>query len=124
MRPTALIAAFVVAASPIVAFAATNEDHAAAKAKVHAATAQTIVKITMPGDLSYAYKAGPGQVVAQTYCLTCHSSGYVTMQPPMDAAHWSKTVTKMRKLYGMQISDDDAAKVADYLGAEYGVPKN
>ena len=86
-----------------------------------AATPGTVTAITMPSDLD-EYRKGPGLQVAQTYCLTCHSSGYVSMQPPMDAAHWSKTVTKMRKLYGAQIDDADAAKIADYLGKAYGPP--
>lgn len=123
MRLTALIAAAIVLASPIVASAEPTAHHAT-KVKHHPAMASSIVKITMPGDLSYGYKEGPGQVVAQTYCLTCHSSAYVEMQPSMDAAHWAKTVTKMRKLYGMQITDTDVTKVADYLGAEYGPTKN
>ncbi|MBD5657179.1 MAG: cytochrome c [Candidatus Eremiobacteraeota bacterium] len=81
--------------------------------------AKPVVSIVMPPD-SYDYKKAPGQQVAQTYCLTCHSSAYVSMQPPMDAAQWAKEVTKMRKAYGAQMSDEDASKVADYLGKAYG----
>ncbi len=81
----------------------------------------TITAVTMPGDLS-EYRKGPGLQVAQTYCLTCHSSGYVSMQPPMDAAHWAKSVTKMRKAYGAQMTDAEAETIADYLGKAYGPP--
>ncbi len=84
-----------------------------------AAAAGTIVSIAMPGDLN-EYKDGPGVQVVQTNCATCHSAGYVSMQPPMDADHWTKTVTKMRKQYGAPISDADAEKIATYLGKEYG----
>lgn len=126
MRRIAL--ALLFCAVPAVAFATTNPPqkapvHKTAPHKIPAPKAvapSTITKIEMPGDLSYDYKKGPGQQVAQTYCLTCHSSGYVSMQPPMDAAHWMKSVTKMRKLYGAQMTDEEATKVADYLGAEYG----
>ncbi|GAC1532965.1 MAG: hypothetical protein NVS2B8_21930 [Vulcanimicrobiaceae bacterium] len=120
--------ALALCAVPAVALAATNPPQkmpahkiAPHKTAIHKATApSSIVKIAMPGDLSYDYKKGPGQQVAQTYCLTCHSSGYVSMQPPMDAAHWLKTVTKMRKAYGTQMTDAEATKVADYLGTAYG----
>ena len=126
MRQIAL--ALAILAVPTVALAATAPPHhvtahttTAHKSATHKAMApSSIVKITMPGDLSYDYKKGPGQQVAQTYCLTCHSSGYVSMQPPMDAAHWMKTVTKMRKQFGTQMTDADATKIADYLGSAYG----
>jgi len=81
-----------------------------------------VVSITLPGDLTYAYKKGPGQEVAQSVCLTCHSSAYVSMQAPMDAAAWTKEVTKMRKAYGASMTDAQATAVADYLGREYGPP--
>ena len=126
MRQIAL--ALAILAVPTVALAAMAPPHhtiahmtTAQKIATHRAMVpSSIVTITMPGDLSYDYKKGPGQQVAQTYCLTCHSSGYVSMQPPMDAAHWMKTVTKMRKQYGTQMSDADATKVAAYLGTAYG----
>jgi cytochrome c5 len=121
MRRIALALALI--AIPAIAVAATAPPHKmpAHKMVSHKAMGpSSIVKITMPGDLNYDYKSGPGQQVAQTYCLTCHSSGYVSMQPPMDAKNWLKTVTKMRKAYGTQMTDADATKIADYLGTAYG----
>ena len=119
MRRIAL--ALALFAVPAVAIAATVPQKMAAHKFAHATAASSgIVKIAMPGDLNYDYKPGPGQQIAQTYCLTCHSSGYVSMQPPMDAAHWLKTVKKMQKLYGAPYSAADATKIAAYLGAEYG----
>ncbi|GAC1413491.1 MAG: hypothetical protein NVS3B16_06630 [Vulcanimicrobiaceae bacterium] len=115
-----LILAALACAMPLAVSAEPTPHHPAAAKAVHKAAPGSVVSIKMPGDLTYDYKKGPGQQVAQTYCLTCHSSGYVSMQPPMDAAHWAKTVSKMRKAYGMQISDADAAKVSEYLGKEYG----
>lgn len=122
---TALATALL--ALPLAASAATPPSathHAMAKSSVQKMKAKpassSIVSITLPTNVAYDYKQGPGLQVAQTYCLTCHSAGYVKMQPSMDAAHWMKTVTKMRKLYGAQISDADATKIADYLGSAYG----
>lgn len=123
MKRTIAIAVVFFALTGIATAATEPPHHGAIKPRVHKTVApSSVVKITMPGDLSFDYKRGPGQQVAQTYCLTCHSSGYVSMQPPMDAEHWAKTVAKMRKAYGMQISDADATKVADYLGTAYGPP--
>lgn len=78
------------------------------------------VSITMPGDLNFAFKPGLGAQAANTYCLTCHSSAYVSTQPPFDKAHWMAEVTKMRKAYGAQIPDAAAEQIAQYLAQEYG----
>jgi cytochrome c1 len=118
----------VIAALPLAAAAdvsSSNHHAMAKKAAMHKAASKpsNVVSITMPTDVAYDYKPGPGQQVAETYCLTCHSAGYVKMQPPMDSAHWLKTVTKMRQAYGAQFSDAEAQQIADYLGAAYGPPK-
>lgn len=126
MKYLTIAVAAALVALPVVATSATTAHHAVTKkSSIHKSMAKakapsSIVSITLPANVAYDYKPGPGVTVAQTYCLTCHSSGYVKMQPPMDAAHWGKTVTKMRKLYGLQVSDADAVKIADYLGTEYG----
>jgi len=85
-----------------------------------AAVPSTVSKIQLLGDLDFAYKPGEGQVQANTYCLTCHSSAYVSSQPPLDKDHWTAEVTKMTKVYGATIPDADAAKIADYLATNYG----
>ena len=82
----------------------------------------SVVTISLPGDLSYRFKSGPGSDRANTYCLTCHSSAYVSTQPPLDHDHWVAEVTKMRKAYHAEIPDKDAADIADYLTASYGKP--
>jgi mono/diheme cytochrome c family protein len=87
---------------------------------VAAAATPSKVSVTMPGDLSFAFKPGAGSQAATTYCLTCHSSAYVSTQPPLDKAHWEAEVTKMRKAYGAPIPDKDAAEIVDYLTATYG----
>ena len=80
------------------------------------------VSVTLPGDLSFHFKPGAGSQQAETYCLTCHSSAYVSTQPPLDKAHWDGEVTKMRKAYGAAIPDKEAAEIVDYLTAAYGKP--
>lgn len=81
----------------------------------------TKVSIQLPDDLGNHFKPGPGAELATTNCILCHSSALVAIQPPLNVAGWTTEVTKMRKLYGATfISDADAAKIADYLAAEYG----
>lgn len=114
----ALAIASALAVVPLVAVAATPAPYPAAKAKPAAASSK--VTIAMPGDLSFQFKPGAGSQVAATYCLTCHSSAYVSTQPPLDKAHWAAEVTKMRKAYGAAIPDKDAETIVDYLTATYG----
>jgi sulfite dehydrogenase (cytochrome) subunit B len=110
------VKAFVVAAAfavvPFVAIAATPAPQSA--------TAK--VTVAMPGDLSFAFKPGAGSQTATAQCLTCHSSAYVSTQPPLDKAHWAAEVAKMRKAYGARVSDKDADTIVDYLTATYGKP--
>lgn len=66
---------------------------------------------------------GPNLEIAQSHCGICHSVDYITTQPRNFAnprAVWSAEVAKMRKTYGAPITDEDAAKIVDYLVAAYG----
>ena len=65
-------------------------------------------------------RPGPGVDVAQANCLTCHSPDYVAMQPGgKGLAFWSAEVTKMVKVFGAPIRDEDASVIAGYLAATY-----
>ncbi|HZO92507.1 MAG TPA: hypothetical protein VFB22_01965 [Candidatus Baltobacteraceae bacterium] len=83
---------------------------------------QGTVSISLPGDAGFAFKPGPGVEAAQRYCLTCHSSAYVSTQPALTNAQWTAEVTKMRGVYGAPIPDDQIAPIASYLTATYGKP--
>jgi hypothetical protein len=86
---------------------------------------------TQTGDADSTYDAGnyglynvdlpPGDGLDEVYqgCMTCHSTRYITMQPPLPAATWAAEVTKMNKAYGAGISDADADKIIHYLQAHY-----
>jgi len=63
--------------------------------------------------------AGDGKETLELYCSTCHTPRFVTMQPPLPAETWAAEVEKMRKTFGASIPDDDAKKIAQYLGAHY-----
>jgi len=81
---------------------------------------KAVVTIALPSDEHFTFKAGPGAEATQRYCLTCHSSAYVSTQPPLTKAQWTAEVTKMRKAYGAPIPDDAASTIVDYLTATYG----
>jgi mono/diheme cytochrome c family protein len=62
---------------------------------------------------------GPGRAETQIQCSSCHTTRYITMQPPLPAATWDAEVRKMIKTYGAQVSDADAQKIIQYLQANY-----
>jgi cytochrome c5 len=84
------------------------------------AAAQTKA-ITLPPDHSYGeLKPGPGVEVAQRACRACHSTDYIVMQPRGDTKQWEAVVTKMIKVFGASISDEDAKAIVRYLSTAYG----
>src|ERR1700732_4064304 len=43
---------------------------------------------------------GPGREEVYSYCSTCHSTRYITMQPPLPPETWARQVNKMGKGMG------------------------
>jgi cytochrome c5 len=63
---------------------------------------------------------GSGRDITMARCPICHSLDYITMNAPvMNRAAWQKTVQKMRVAFGAPVSDEEAAQILDYLGANY-----
>jgi len=62
---------------------------------------------------------GDGKQEVEAYCNTCHSTRYITMQPPLPAATWEAEVNKMIKTFGQPIPDDAAAIIIKYLRTHY-----
>lgn len=62
---------------------------------------------------------GEGKAEVDGYCSTCHSTRYITMQPPLPGATWDAEVTKMKKTFGATIPDETAAKITRYLQEHY-----
>jgi mono/diheme cytochrome c family protein len=89
------------------------------------AYAQTVVttgtkkQITLPPE-KVDLKSGQGMDKAATYCIICHSTEYITMQPKGTKAQWTASVNKMIKVYGAPLNEEDAKVIADYLAANYG----
>ncbi|MGB2624169.1 MAG: hypothetical protein WA857_11285 [Candidatus Acidiferrum sp.] len=63
--------------------------------------------------------AGEGKAEVEGYCGVCHSTRYITMQPPLPAATWEAEVAKMKKAFGATIPDEAAAKIIGYLQTHY-----
>ena len=63
--------------------------------------------------------SGDGRQDVEAYCNTCHSTRYITMQPPLPAATWEAEVNKMAKSFGMSIPEDSAASIIKYLQTHY-----
>jgi mono/diheme cytochrome c family protein len=68
-----------------------------------------------PPDLA----SGEGKAEVEGYCSVCHSTRYITMQPPLPAATWEAEVTKMRKTFGATIPDEAANKIIHYVETHY-----
>src|SRR3954464_31030 len=73
-----------------------------------------------------ALPPGPGQEAFASACLTCHSTRYIGMQPPLTAAKWEENVRKMAKVYGAPIAEEQVPQVLRYLMAtkETGNPRD
>ena len=66
-------------------------------------------------------KDAPGIEQITANCSGCHSLDYVRMNAPFITAEgWKAEVAKMRAAYGAAIDDEDSAKIAAYLAANYG----
>ena len=66
---------------------------------------------------------GDGKLEVQSFCATCHSTRYITMQPPLPGATWEAEVNKMMKVYGAPVPEAAAKKITAYLQAHYA-PEN
>ena len=62
---------------------------------------------------------GDGRQETQSFCATCHSTRYITMQPPLTGAEWEAEVNKMIKTYGAPVPEATSKKIVSYLQAHY-----
>jgi len=68
-----------------------------------------------PPDLA----EGEGRAETDSFCAICHSTRYITMQPPLPAATWEAEVNKMTKAFGAPIPEASAKKIITYLQTHY-----
>lgn len=79
-------------------------------------------------NLSEAHAELPeldGRELVLRYCVPCHSTRYIEMQPEMTRHSWEKTVTKMVKNFGAPVPDSQTAeRIVDYLFKIKGKPSS
>lgn len=77
-------------------------------------------KFDLPAE-SGTFRPGDGSQLAQTFCLNCHSTEYIELQPPMPEKFWDASVKKMKDKFGATLPED-ITPLVKYLTATYGVP--
>ncbi len=69
----------------------------------------------------FALKDGEGKQLVEGNCVMCHSLDYIPMNSVfLDRKGWEASVSKMVKVMGAPISEQDAAAITDYLARNYG----
>ena len=84
------------------------------------APADGVRSITLP-TVPYDLPPGKGRDAAAAGCILCHTTRYLTHQPPLPRATWVAEVDKMRKTFGAPVSDPQAAEIVEYLVSVRGV---
>lgn len=65
-----------------------------------------------------------GYTAAIQKCTICHSPDYIAYQPPgMNLTQWTAETTKMQRVYGAPISDEEVERIGAYLAVAYGSAK-
>jgi mono/diheme cytochrome c family protein len=77
---------------------------------------QKWVKISVDLPTSQiSFPPGDGSVIANAYCLICHSAGMVLHQPPLTQDEWTVEINKMRNAFGAPLPADQVEALAKYL---------
>jgi cytochrome c5 len=75
----------------------------------------------LAGESDLQLASAPGRDLVSARCLVCHSADYVLMHAGiLDRKGWEGSISKMRKVMGAPMSDDDAQAILDYLAGQYG----
>ena len=81
---------------------------------------RSLQTFTLPPDPMF-FQPGPGQEVANAYCLICHSADYIYTQPPHSQEKWQSLVLKMKNVFGCLIPDDQILLLSAYLFGQNSV---
>jgi mono/diheme cytochrome c family protein len=79
-----------------------------------AATPGVVHKIEIP-KYQTDFPDATGREQFATACLSCHTTMYISMQPPLTAAKWEEEVRKMQKTYGAPIAEEQVKPIVQYL---------
>jgi hypothetical protein len=72
------------------------------------------VSVDLPAS-QVSFPPGNGSVIANAYCLICHSAGMVLRQPPLTQDEWTGEINKMRNAFGAPLPADQVEPLAKYL---------
>jgi mono/diheme cytochrome c family protein len=72
------------------------------------------VSVDLPTS-QISFPPGNGSVIANAYCLICHSAGMVLRQPPLTQNEWTVEINKMRNAFGAPLPADQIEALARYL---------
>src|ERR1700688_2340505 len=72
------------------------------------------VSVDLPAS-QVSFPSGNGSVIANAYCLICHSAGMVLRQPPLTQDQWTVEINKMRNAFGAPLPADQVEALAKYL---------
>ena len=72
------------------------------------------VSVDLPAS-QISFPPGNGSVIANAYCLICHSAGMVLRQPPLTQDEWTVEINKMRNAFGAPLPADQVEALAKYL---------
>ena len=72
------------------------------------------VSVDLPTS-QVSFPPGNGSVIANAYCLICHSAGMVLRQPALTQDEWTGEINKMRNSFGAPIPADQVQALAQYL---------
>jgi hypothetical protein len=128
LRHSVLISAFLVllgiALVAGLAWPRTVSSEPAAKTALKG-SAPKWVKVSVELPVSQvSFPLGNGSVIANAYCLICHSAGMVLRQPPLTQDEWIVEITKMRNAFGAPIPADQVQALAQYLRSINGLQSN
>ncbi len=108
--------AVVTCAGLMMAVASCAMENAKAPPSTGAAGVSPVHTIELPRFQSNLPE-GPGREAFAIACLSCHSTTYVTMQPPLSAAKWEEVVVKMTKVYAAPIAAEQIPQIVQYIMA-------
>jgi mono/diheme cytochrome c family protein len=91
-----------------------NSEPAAKEAVKGSVPKWVKVSVDLPAS-QISFPPGNGSVIANAYCLICHSAGMVLHQPPLTQDEWTGEIDKMRNAFGAPIPADQVQALAEYL---------
>jgi mono/diheme cytochrome c family protein len=91
-----------------------NSEPAAKEAAKGPIQKWTKVSVDLPLS-QISFPPGNGSVIANAYCLICHSAGMVLRQPPLTQDEWTVEINKMRNAFGAPLPVDQVEALAKYL---------